>query len=158
MMRRDWKCTRQLFSAIVLSLSLNSCGESPPPASQAKQTRDEDAALLKDIGRAGPELERRLLQSLKVEDGLIFVRDPNPVLARVASFVLPASSPWVISCGISGISVTFGSAISGDGSSVSNDVELFLARTIIEPDDCGVLGSRLGKRLKAVLQEPPRSP
>ena len=32
---------------------------------------DEDTALLKDLDRAGPELERRLLQSVKVDDGVV---------------------------------------------------------------------------------------
>jgi hypothetical protein len=116
---------------------------------------DEDTALLKDLDRAGPELERRLLQSVKVDDGVVLVRDP--VLGKVFSHVLPTSSPWVISCG-SGLSIVFGTSVSGDGSSVGNDVELTLATGYVNQDNCAILAPQLGKRLKALLQEPLHSP
>lgn len=116
---------------------------------------DQDAALFKDIERAGPELERRLLASVSVQDGLVLVHDP--IMGKVVSYVLPTSSPWVISCGI-GLSVIFGSAVSGDGSSIGNEVEIHLSLDFIEQDKCAVLAPRLGRRLKALLQERGNSP
>jgi hypothetical protein len=113
---------------------------------------------------ARPEPDRTLLhpglaevyrrkQRVRVEDGLIMVRDP--VLAEY--YVLPASSPWVISCGITGLSLTFGSSVSGGGgeSTVGNDIELELEMASIKEGDCATIAPRLGKQLKALLQDSP---
>ena len=63
--------------------------------------------LMKDAATAGPELEKRLADSISVQDGLIIVR------ATRGMHVLPDNSPWVITCGSEGVPVTFGSAVSG---------------------------------------------
>jgi hypothetical protein len=143
----------RFLSAILSCLILHACGESAKPQQSTKASAvNEDAALLKDLGRAGPEFERRLLKSVSIQDGLVVVRDP--LMAGLFTYVLPATSQWVISCGV-GLSVTFGSAVSGDGSNVGNDVEVQLAMGPINQEACAVLAPQLGKRLKAMLQEPP---
>jgi hypothetical protein len=73
------------------------------------------------------------------------------------TYVLPDNSPWVITCGSEGVSITFGSAVSGDGSHVGNDVELDLTMIFISQANCGTLAPQLGRRLKAMLQEPAHS-
>jgi hypothetical protein len=141
----------RFFSVILLSLFLGGCGEESKP-SQTSQAPvpNEDTGLPEDLGRAGSELERRLLKSVSVQDGVMLVRDP--VMGRFVSYVLPVSSPWVISCGI-GLSVTFGISISGDESSVGNEVVIHLARVLVDQETCGVLAPQLGRRLKVLLQE-----
>ncbi len=163
MRRKSRAFSTRLLSIALCCLSVAACDESQKSrdkgqdaaSNQAKRMIDEDTALLKDLDRAGPELERRLLQSVKVDDGVVLVRDP--VLGKVFSHVLPTSSPWVISCG-SGLSIVFGTSVSGDGSSVGNDVELTLATGYINQDKCAILAPRLGKRLKTLLQGPLHSP
>jgi hypothetical protein len=117
---------------------------------QETPVADADIELMKDVGAAGPELERRLLASVSIRDGLIMVRLPS----SGDTYVLPGNSPWIITCGSEGVSVTLGSAVSGDRSYVGNDVQLDLTMTLIGQADCATLAPQLGRRLKAMLQEP----
>jgi hypothetical protein len=57
--------------------------------------------------------------------------------------VLSPNSPWILTCGVSGISIVFGASVSGQGST-SNDVEINLAYNSVDEKDCTVLGPRLG--------------
>jgi hypothetical protein len=134
----------RLLSIVLLFLSLGACDERRQDTSAV----DPDMELMKDAGTAGPELEKRLADSISVQDSLIIVRATRDM------HVLPDNSPWVITCGSEGVSVTFGSAVSGDGSYVGNDVELDLTMIFIGQADCGTLAPQLGRRLKAMLQEP----
>jgi hypothetical protein len=140
----------------LVCLTLQACGESSQSESKTKAKSNPDAELLTNIDRAGSELERRLVQSVSAHDDLIFVQDP--VLKKVASYVLPSNSPWVMTCGFGGLSIAFGTSISGDGASVGNDVELNLTTALITQDGCSALAPRLGRRLKALLQGPGSSP
>jgi hypothetical protein len=110
---------------------------------------EAEELLLKDVARAGSELEQRLTASIQAQDGLLIVHDP--VMGQVVSYVLPANSSWFIRCGI-GLSVVLGNGVTGDGSSVGNDINLHLLYGIIDQKDCAVLGPRLGKRMRAILQ------
>ena len=134
----------RLLSIVLLFLSLGACDERRQDTSAA----DPDMELMKDAATAGPELEKRLADSISVQDGLIIVRATRDM------HVLPNNSPWVITCGSVGVSVTFGGAVSGDGSYVGNDVELDLTMIFISQANCGILAPQLGRRLKGMLQEP----
>jgi hypothetical protein len=138
---------RTSLLSVLLLLSLAACGEGQNKSKAPKV--DEEAALLKDIQRAMPELERRLRERMSVQDGLILVIDPEGL---VTSYVLPTNSPWVISCGF-GLSVVFGTAVSGDGSSVDNDVKIHLTQSLVTQDACSVLAPQLGRRVRDMLRE-----
>jgi hypothetical protein len=77
-----------------------------------------DADLMLDIGRAGTELERRLSENVRAQDGIVIIH--SPMTGRFMSQVLSPNTPWVLSCGV-GISIVFGSSVSGDASSISNE-------------------------------------
>ena len=109
-----------------------------------------DADLMLDIGRADTELERRLTESVRAQDGIVIVH--SPVTGKYMSQVLSPNTPWVLSCG-AGISIVFGSSVSGAEGSTSNDVEVNLAYNAVDERDCAVLGPRLGKRLNAIFRE-----
>jgi hypothetical protein len=143
--QRTFIVTVRLLSIVLLSLSLEACDE----RRQDTSALDPDIELMNDVGTAGPELERRLFASVSVQDGLIVVRPPSPG----DTYVLPDNSPWIITCGREGVSVTFGNAVSGDGSYVGNDVQLDLTMTFIGQTDCATLATQLGRRLKTMLQE-----
>jgi hypothetical protein len=145
-MRTTRNFVMRFLSIILLSLSLAACDERPQNTSAV----DPDIELMNEPGTAGPELEKRLLASVSVQDGLIIVHAPS----SGDTYVLPDNSPWVITCGSEGVSVTFGSAVSGDGSRVGNDVELNLTIIFMSQANCGTLAPQLGRRLKAMLQEP----
>ena len=109
-----------------------------------------DADLMLDIGRAGTELERRLTEAVRAQNGIVIVR--NPVTGKYISQVLSPNTSWVLSCGV-GISIVFGSSVSGAEGSASNDVEVSLAYNTVDQSDCATLGPRLGKRLNAIFRE-----
>jgi hypothetical protein len=147
----------RFFPVLVLAIGLTliGCGQEEPikQSTSSNPKRDADALLLKDLARAGLELEQRLAASIQVQDGLLMIRDP--VIKDL--YVLPASSSWTLSCGFGGLSIVFGNSISGalipqDVSSVGNDIELRLTDAKIDETDCTDLGLRLGKRLRATLQ------
>jgi hypothetical protein len=130
-------------AALALTLALGACEQSEPPKESAKMKMYADTVLLKDVALAGSELEQRLRASIQAQDGLIIVHDP--IMKDLESYVLPPSSSWIISCGF-GLSVGIGIGNS------ENDIQLQLTEATIDQKDCAVLGPRLGKRLKAILQ------
>jgi hypothetical protein len=136
-----------------LFLCLGGCGEDEtrkqPSAATAQQ--ESDAELMQDIDRAGVELERRLGESVHAADGLVIIH--QPVVGESLSYVLSANTSWILSCGVAGISIVFGSSVTGDGTSVSNDVEIRLAYSAVNEKKCAVLGPRLGKGLKTLFRE-----
>jgi hypothetical protein len=145
--------TRTVSLLLPICLGLGACGESETPAKQPSELQDRtkaDAELMLDIGRAGTELERRLSESVRAQDGLVIVHDP--VTGKYISYVLSPNTPWVLSCGV-GISIVFGSSVSGAEGSTSNDVEASLAYNTVDQRACAVLGPRLGKRLNAIFRE-----
>ena len=136
-----------------ICLGLGACGEAETPSKQQSELRGQmkaDADLMLDIGRAGTELERRLSETVRAQDGIVIVRDP--VTGKYISYVLSPNTSWVLSCGV-GISIVFGSSVNGGEGSTSNDVELSLAYNTVDQRDCAALGPRLGKRLNAIFRE-----
>ena len=139
--------------SLLLPICLGGCGEDETASKQPSESQDRmkaDADLMRDIGRAGTELERRLSESVRAQDGIVIVR--NPVTGKYISYVLSPNTPWVLSCGV-GISIVFGSSVSGAEGSASNDVEVNLAYNTVDQRDCAALGPRLGKRLNAIFRE-----
>jgi hypothetical protein len=115
--------------------------------------READAPLFEDVERASIELERRLLESVQPQDGLLIVREP--FVGQFYTYVLPPNSPWVISCGIGGLSIVLGNSVGGGEltSGVSNEIELHLTYGKIEQKNCAILAPRIGKRLKAMFRD-----
>jgi len=140
--------------SLLLPLCLGGCGEREAESSdQHSEIQDQmkaDADLMLDIDRAGAELERRLSESVRAQDGIVIIH--RPVIGQFMSHVLSPNTPWVLSCGV-GISIVFGSSVSGDASSISNDVEVRLAYNTVDESACAALGPRLGKRLNAIFRE-----
>jgi hypothetical protein len=140
-----------LISVVLMLLSLAACGERQEKSKVPMV--NEDDVLLKDIKRAVPELEGRLMERVSVQGGLILIRDP---VADI-SYVLPTNSPWLVRCGF-GVSVVFGTAVSGDGSSVNNDAKIDLAEAFVTQDNCSALALQLGRRVRTMLRETTESP
>jgi hypothetical protein len=143
--------------AIVLlpvCLGLSACGdESDKPSKPSSEIQDRmraDADLMLDLERAGKELERRLSEAVRVQDGVVIVHDP--VIGKYFLEVLSPNTQWILTCG-AGISIVFGSSVSGHEGSTGNDVEINLAYNTIDEKDCASLGPRLGKRLNAIFRE-----
>jgi hypothetical protein len=149
--RTEWLCHKSarkpLLCVLLVFPFLAACGERQDESKN--RTVDEEAVLMEDIQRAVPELDRRLRARVSVQDGLILVRDPEE--KDSSTYVLPANSPWVISCGF-GLSVVFGTAISGDASSVDNNIKLELTQAFVTQDKCSILALHLGRRVHDMLR------
>jgi hypothetical protein len=138
---------------LLLPICLGACGPDDPESKQSSEAQNRikaDADLMLDIGRAGTELERRLTETVRAEDGIVLVH--GPITGRYMSQVLSPNTPWVLSCG-AGISIVFGSSVSGAEGSTSNDVEVVLVYNSVDESDCSALGPRLGRRLNAIFRE-----
>ena len=140
--------------ALLLCVLLAASGaKADSEQSKSKSSPDSDARLLHDIERAGAEFERRMMTGLTVQDGLVWVRDPNSGSVSLITYLLPANSPWTISCGFGGIEIILGNSVTGDSSGAGNDVRMLLTATNIGLENCKTLSFRIGKRLKAALDE-----
>jgi hypothetical protein len=118
-----------------ICFGLGACGEGEAPSKQPSELQDRmkaDADLMVDIGRAGTELERRLSETVRAQDGIVIIH--SPVTGQYMSQVLSPNTAWVLSCG-AGISIIFGSSVSGAEGSTSNDVEVNLAYNTVRESD-----------------------
>jgi hypothetical protein len=139
--------------SLLLPICLGGCDQDEPSSKQSSEVQDRskaDAELMLDIGRAGIELERRLTETVRAQDGVVIIH--GPITGKYMSQVLSPNTPWILNCG-AGISVVLGSSVSGAEGSTSNDVEVFLAYNSVDEKDCIALGPRLGKRLNAIFRE-----
>ena len=122
-----------------ICFGLGACGESETPSKQPTELQNQmkaDADLMLDIGRAGTELERRRSEAVRAQDGIVIIHDP--VTGRFMSQVLSPNTPWVLSCGV-GISIVFGSSVSGYEGSTNNDVEVRRAYNTVDESDLNLL-------------------
>ena len=108
---------------------------------------EADKQLLADPAHAGPEIERRLRAQLKVTDGLLIVRNPA---SGFATYILPANSSWVVSCGLSGITIDFGNAVSPDEPGNVAHLDLALGAGV-SSKVCDEVGPMVGKTLQSIL-------
>jgi hypothetical protein len=111
----------------------------------------EGNGAMSDPDRAGPELERRLAERVKVDGGIILV---SPMTMDL--FVLPVSTLWTLQCSLGGMSIESRGARRSEDfhSTTSNDVEVTLTVGTIDDKNCEVLAPRIGKRLLAILGGP----
>jgi hypothetical protein len=54
----------------------------------------------------------------------------------------------MLSCGLVGVSIVFGTSVTGDRDSVQNELELVLTPAGVAPNVCETLAPRLGRRLR----------
>jgi hypothetical protein len=146
--------SKSSLTCFSLSIFLGLCAcENEVPSKRPSEIENRmkaDADLMRDISRAGTELERRLTEAVRAQDGVVIIHDP--IIGKYFSQVLSPNSPWVLSCGV-GISIVFGASVSGHEGSAGNDVEINLAYNTVDEKDCAVLGPRLGKRINAIFRE-----
>jgi len=71
--------TRVMSLLLPVCLGLGACGEDETPSKQPSEVQDRmkaDADLMLDIGRAGTELERRLSETVRAQDGIVVIHGP----------------------------------------------------------------------------------
>lgn len=102
-----------------------------------------------------PELERRLRGHVSVRDGLLILH--GPFRDQRDTYVLPANSSWVISCGL-GVTAYFGSAVTGMDGETDNVVRLELFWGYIPRATCDSFAPALGKALREETVAKPTDP
>jgi hypothetical protein len=144
-MREQHPQWRKLVAALALCVLLSACSDKQPEKpTEASEAIKRETDLMSDPARAGPELEKRLAESVSVDGGLLLVH------ALMSLYVLPVSTPWTLQCTI-GMSIVFGNSVSGDNEETNNNVTVNLSTGYIDQKNCDVLGPRIGKRLLAIL-------
>jgi len=148
---------REAVAALAFCALLTDCdnNEQAKKINQPSELIKQETALMSDLDRAAPELEKRLAQRVRVDGGLVLV-DAAPL----GLFVLPISTPWTLRC-FGGMTIVFGNSISNEvsrgdtsedfESSTSNDVAITLTVGNIDKKHCEILGPIIGKRLMAIL-------
>jgi len=137
----------------VLLCTLGEKGKAQQP-NKERELINAETELMSDPQRAGPVLEERLAQRVKVDSGVIMI--------DVGGFfyVLPTSTSWTLEC-FNGMSIIFGNSVTNDvsrgdsnkdfESRTSNDVVVLLSVGSISPENCKILAPRVGKRLLTML-------
>jgi hypothetical protein len=134
------------FFVMLLMVGCGSGDTSKEGTNQVDPTTAADAELLSDSSKAIPELIRRVRASVKMRDSLIMVEAPlTPSLS-----VLPATSPWLVNCGI-GITAVFGNSVSGGSDSVDDDVKVWLAYVPVSKQDCETYATTVGKEIQTII-------
>jgi hypothetical protein len=149
-----WRMLAEGALALVIAVTIAACDDRDKTS---KQEADKKAAarvanmkadreMLKDAAQAGAELESRLHKAVSLQNGLMIVH--NPAEPGMEMHVLPSSTPWMLNCGIFGVTVVFGSSVTGDSSSVQNDVEIVLTSAKVDPPICDTLAPSLARLLQ----------
>jgi hypothetical protein len=129
----------------VSALLFSGCSDSGK-TSKAALARIEEERLVHEPLRAAPVLIRHLRDAVQVQDGVLIVEGDYDL------HLLPLKSPWVVNCGLLGMSVVFGNSVGGD-ESARNDITVILTQASVEKTHCHTLVPAVGNEIKTVLTE-----
>lgn len=141
--------------------ALASCGPSETPKTKppnpvvekAVEKQRERLNLLMEKNRTNESFLQQLRAETKITDGFLMVE--GSFFSELT--LLPATSAWGVSCGVNGLSISFGSAVSGrleDGSGgVDNESKLELSMVPISVERCRELAPLIGKEIRRIVGE-----
>jgi hypothetical protein len=139
--------------AIILGLlgAATACDSDQPYQTYQKKRTEEkraamqaDEALLANMTQADMEFKRRLRERVTMRDGVILVREIyTPEVATVHGF--PAATAWSITCGVVGLSITFGAGTSEGG----GIVDLRISEATLNVEQCGQFVPSLAREVAA---------
>src|SRR5258708_8646908 len=137
-----------IFCAYVLVLS--GCDGSSK-TSEATLARTEEERLVHDPLRAAPILTQRLRDAVQMRDGVLMVDSDSDL------YLLPMNSPWVVNCGVLGISAIFGNSVGAD-EIARNDTTVILNQPTADKTHCRTLSPPVRTSIHATLSHPPTPP
>ena len=142
----------RLISIICAVFLLSACkpkadGESEKRSAEFDAKIASESQLVKDPDKAIPELESRLRGALRPNDGILIIKD------FFDQFAVPVNTPWVLQCGLTGMTITFGGWIEkSEGEEALNRVMIHLVSLApIESDACDVLTPIIAKDIEKIL-------
>jgi hypothetical protein len=128
--------------------------------------KQENEARLLASPSAGFELARRLGEHVKRAGQNLIIHNhrlPDPVLEGLgtapstrsfAVFAVPATSPWVVKCSPAGITVEFGSHVSGEVSEGSGDIgseiAVDLTNASLKQEQCVEIVGKVADAVRAI--------
>jgi hypothetical protein len=118
-------------------------GAQPKLTSEPDQTKS-DTTLLRDESKAIAELQRRARSYIKFQNGLLVIQDRN----SDGISVTPATIFWMVDCGESGLSVTFGTG-TGD---TDNGIAVQLTAAEISTEICQRIAPAIGETVLAITK------
>ena len=133
--------------AAVLSVALAAPASSQPPRLTADpDLAKSDRALLQDDTKAAAEFQRRLRDQVHFRNGVLLIQDRTGGATGLT--VMPATMPWGLDCGDSGIVITFGAG-TGD---TENGIALTLTSAALTDEKCQHIAPALGEALLAIVK------
>jgi hypothetical protein len=112
---------------------------------------NEHFKMIGDQNRDDASYLRQLHSSLKVTDGMMLVEDAS--ISQIVA--LPVTSNWSVSCGIEGVYVAFGNAVSGnvnDGNGgVENAAKITFSIALVDRERCRTLAPLIAKDVQRTL-------
>ena len=134
----------------VSALCLVGCDD--PTATQDRKESDAQQAaeqrLMSELTTAAPELERRLADWISFDKGFVFIVD----YSGEPSFgmnVMPASTPWHVSCNSAELEVTIGNFDEGKG----RNARLFtrpLSFARFSEEQCKLLAAVVARKMMGI--------
>lgn len=130
-------------------LGHTACG---PGVDQAERERwreeaERERALLLDPVHGVAEFKRRFREHIDVDHGNLILTD-----SYRGAYVVPAESPWVISC-FPSMTLIFVGGIENSEMGSDNLIELRISRWVLTREDCVAASKIAGQALRAVLGE-----
>ncbi len=122
-------------------------------AEEQRIARQADTALLANITQAGAEFRRRLRERVAMQDGLLLVRESYSSSSSTLFGFPASSSPWLVACGLFGLTVTFGAGTSEQG----GVVDVGLSRAMLNDEQCNKLVPFLGREVAGIIGSEPIS-
>ena len=147
MRRRTLMTIRKLGGVFAIGALIGACDSNNSDQQDVEKKQSaNDAALLSDLSNAEAEFLRRLRARVAIQDGVLLIYDPWAAGASTL-YGLPPSTPWSISCGFSGLQVTFGAGSTEQGGIV--DVEL--TQSLVREEQCRRLIPRIGREISVIV-------
>lgn len=134
----------------IATLCLLGCDD--PTATQDRKEADARHAaeqqLMSEVATAAPELERRITDWISFDKGLVFIVDYSGE-PSFGMHVMPASTPWHVSCNSAEIEVTIGNFDAGKG----RNARLFtraLSFARFSEEQCKVLAAVVARKMMEI--------
>lgn len=152
---------RIFLLATLLMAALAACGPSEAPKTESQQSpaadktnaekTNEQIQILTQKDRSNESFLQQIRARMHVTDGFLLIENSF----ETDTMLLPVTSGWSLTCGMSGLAVSFGSAVSGsaDGnsSSVDNEAKLELSMIPLSRERCRELAPVIGKEVQRLL-------
>jgi len=148
---------RSWILAAIVCITLSGCGDDEGRTSQRGAAREKDSALMSDPASAILELEARLSSWVEVKNGVAVFSGARVGKSEYIVHAVPATTPWLLTCGPDGVTVKFTAWAAQDEDSERDPLAKSLTEVALTNEQCKPLMGPLGERLMVILAMRPSS-